>query len=147
MNGHFFSPLAIAFMACTAFTWACESSPTGIQPSVAVVYGSVQAEDSTPVAGESVRMLVYPLDAGGCEDGEESLAGWATTDDSGGYRVVGAFLHVQRADMCVAIEARPPEGAGLGEARVAGAEVTFIHKPDTPPLDSVRVDVVLPQVP
>ena len=120
----------------------CGAEPVDLQPSIAIIYGSVRDADDTPVSGATVAIHALPLDR--CDEQEGWLAVTTTTDPAGTYRGVGAYVHVAEETLCLAVRVRPPASTSLGEAVVTGDTVTFIHESRTPPVDSVRVDVMLP---
>ena len=134
---------------CRAFPvlWlpACGQNPVGdLQPSIAIVYGSVATQEGLPIAGAFVRVYVRdPLRCDGPVD-DGWLGGGTTTDATGRYRARATYLHYSRIERCLAVRATAPASSGLGEATVTGALVTFIHEALTPPVDSVRVNVTLP---
>jgi hypothetical protein len=126
---------------------ACGQDPiVDLLPSIAVVYGDVTTQGGVAVAGAFVTVHVRdPQQCDGPVDpNSDSNDGTATTDAGGHYRVRAKFLHYERIERCMAVRATSPAGSGLGEATVTGANVTFIHESLTPPVDSVRVDLVLP---
>jgi hypothetical protein len=134
-----------AGLAVMMLAASCSEPITDLQPSIAVIYGSVTDLRDAPVDGAFVQVYIYPLDRD-CTTEDGWLAGTRVTRD-GRYGIMGTFLHVAREQVCVSVRVRPPEGSGLGEARVDGDTVTFIHESATPPVDSVRVDVQLPDTP
>jgi hypothetical protein len=122
---------------------SCTSDPTdGLQPSIAVFYGSIVTADGTPVSGAHVRVLIGLAEDHTCGP-IDWLAGAASTDISGAYSVTGTFLHVSSAEMCVVLEVSPASGSGLLPRSVEAGRVRFIHQSRTPPVDSLYVEVEL----
>ena len=116
--------------------------PTGdLQPSIAIVYGVVADASGTPVSDAHVRVLIGAPDSDHC-GAYDWLAGTTTTDDSGAYSVTGTFVHVSRAEMCVALEVHPASADYLPDS-LEGGRVLFRHEANTPPVDSIRIDAML----
>ena len=113
-----------------------------VQPSVAIVYGVVSNEAQEPIAGADVAIEAFP---GTCDAGEPLASDRAITDATGSYRKLVGGPHVRRFDACVAVRVTPPSGTDYQETTRRGATVTFVYEANTPPIDSVRVDVQLVQ--
>ena len=113
-----------------------------VQPSVAIVYGVVSNQAQEPIAGADVAIEAFP---GTCDTGEPLASDRTTTDATGSYRKLVGGPHVRRFDACVAVRVTPPSGTNYQEATRHGAMVTFVHEANTPPIDSIRVDIDLVQ--
>lgn len=130
----------IGFLAVVSAS--CTSSPNDedLQPSVAIVYGVVRDESREPVADARVTIEAF---VESCGAGDPFAYHWAVTDPAGFYRQVLGGLNVTRVETCVKVHVAPPAASPYREATTSGAQVTFVHQADTPPIDSVQVDVVL----
>lgn len=123
----------------------CSSDPTilATEPSLAIVYGTIVDDNGIEVYNARVAVTAY---LGNCNPLFDWQAGVGHTDENGFYRLVMEYLHVRAEKACLSVHASPPAGSGLQETTVAGAEVTFIHQPYTPPVDSVEVNISLEAV-
>lgn len=121
----------------------CSSDPTTgpLEPSLAIVYGTVVGDGGIPVHNARVDVTAY---FGNCNPLFDWQAGVGLTDENGFYRLVLKYVHVSAERACLSVHASPPEGRDLQAITVAVAEVTFIHQAYTPPVDSVEVNISLP---
>jgi hypothetical protein len=97
------------------------------------VYGEVLNADGTPVREARVRVEARHPEA--CET-PSNVASSTITDAAGRYRtVVGQFG--SRFDVCVHVEAIPPEGSGLWPSVASRPDVEMRSVEP----DSVRIDI------
>lgn len=130
-------------VAAGAVFMACDERTVGLRPSIAVIYGSATDTSGAPVGDALVSIYAVPLDRCGAST-KGALVATSRTNEGGLYRAVGHFIHVSRETMCLAVHASSPAGLGLRDTTIVGDTVTFIHESLTPPVDSVRVDIVFP---
>jgi|GEM_PF-5712093 len=100
------------------------------------VFGEVRSAEGAPVGGARVQVEARRPEA--CET-SSNVANWTITDAAGRYRtVVGQFG--SRFDVCVHVEAIPPESSGLAPSvgRRPAAEMRSVDP------DSVRIDLRFP---
>jgi hypothetical protein len=102
----------------------------------AVVYGTVTAADSRPVAG---ARIVAESGRHGCEAQLHDL-GYGTSGAGGGYRVVLRMPFEPGPGECLRVRALPPSGSTLDASEPLPFAVRFGVSGAT---DSVRVDLVL----
>lgn len=110
-------------------------------PTSAVVFGQVSGPDGSDVRDAVVTAAGWRLDCpsdggSGPFEGPET-----TTGDDGNYRLRFDVRGVGAEDMCLVVRADPPAGTSLAPAADTGASVMLS---EDAPLDSVRVDLVLP---
>jgi hypothetical protein len=119
---------------------SCSSQSTGVgeQPSVAIVYGVVlnQAREPVPAAALTVDAFLES-----CAAADLFASGKAATDSTGYYRLVLGGPHLSQAETCIAVRVAPTNA--YEAVTQSDAMVTFMHQADTPPIDSVRVDMVV----
>lgn len=140
----FGAPATIALLGCLA----CVQTPQDVVFSLAVVYGNVTSADSVPVTGASVNaFILIPTRCNESADSSSSESAGVLTDPDGRYRMLVAWLNFKRIEECLAVRARPPLGSNLAEATITGVRVEFRSESIVPPLDSVRVDLILPKRP
>jgi hypothetical protein len=133
--------LALSIVTLVGISACSSGVEADLFPSIAVIHGVVRDPNGTPVAGVFVQVFID--DAGKCTAQPEWLAGRETTHTDGRYSVRGTFLHIDREEMCVWLRVRPRDGSGLREGGGYVGTVVFTHQPLTPPLDSLKADVVL----
>jgi len=72
------------------------------------------------------------------------MAGSAYTNADGFYKITGKYIHIPEETVCVVMEAIPPEELDAFDTTyVWGDSVTFRHESLTPPIDSVKITIVL----
>jgi len=139
----------VVSLALLSIVDGCHSGPTDLNASsVAIVYGTVISTDSLPVTGS--RLVIRLRDPGKCDGPVDTTStgdGGAWTDQLGHYRTLVRWLNYQRIERCVGVRALPTAGMNLRDTTVTGAQVEFRSEAITPPIDSVRVDLVLPKNP
>ncbi len=110
----------------------------------AVVYGQVTAAaNGRAVAGVELTATADQLGRCPAESVFYSMpsSAQAVTDSLGSYRAV-VRVDAEVAATCVWLLVKPPTGSALSDTTVSTTD--RIPFQDAPPLDSVRVDVVLP---
>lgn len=122
----------------------CAGSPTrssDLGVSLAIVYGTVTGQGGDPVAGATIRGIVFhqPCASGAVSGGGQPDI--VETDSAGRYRQRLAAAVVSQ--FCIVVSAKPPAGVGLDSTSVSGTLLQFKESHDVP-YDSARVDVVLP---
>lgn len=124
-------------------TFAACSSPVGdvsLQPSVAIVYGTVQGFEQAEVGTADVSVEAF---LGACGSADPFASHRTSTGSTGDYRAVLGGPHVDSTRTCVRVTVTPPPEGEYVESVESGGVLMFRHEALTPPIDSLRVDVVL----
>lgn len=121
---------------------ACDDGTTPPQGSLdAVIFGTVETEDATPVERAVVHVRLYrdSLDA------PPSRFRPVRSEATGLFTRRVAFF-AEPSIVGLDIEAEAPPGSGLSDTTLTIEPVELEFRTD-PPFDSLRVDVVLPPAP
>lgn len=117
------------------------STPTDLQPSVAIVHGTVNSELGQSIEGARVQVFLSPLEI--CEfPDHETPDGTALSGTDGRYSIRVQYLHVAEGVLCGFVVGTPPAGSELRGDTASAVEITVRHESRVPPMDSVQVNLV-----
>ena len=125
---------AFSLAACTSSTNA-----TSFYSSSAVVFGRVTTATGAPALGAWLRSRAYTCDTGEWQgSGSPDIA---ASDSSSNYRQLIVSKSV--GTHCVSVTVSPPAGVSGRDTTVMAGVLRF-KRSESPPYDSLRIDVRLP---
>ncbi len=125
----------IAVAACSPVVCGC----TGPRLFQAVVWGQVTTNGGAPASRAAMSAAAVPTGVS-CVRG--AMYAWGSADSLGRYRISVFGTGVVDSG-CVFVEARfPAQGTNPPDTILGPVRLKF---GDTPPLDSLKVDIVLPR--